>query len=538
MSKKLKKCIAIIMLGTLGLSSPVFAKADVTPSKAKNVIMFITDGTSMNSVTLARWYSEQKTLNMDPYFCGLTRTYPSDAMITDSAPGATAFSTGHKSHTGYIATLPEVNNMPGLKPMEESNKNKPVSTVLEGAKQKGKATGIVSTSETMHATPAAFSSHDTSRSNYDNLSEQQVYMGMDVVLGGGRDFFSKERKDGENLINEIKDAGYTYVTTPEQLKNAKTDKLWGLFADKALAYDLDRDVTKEPSLADMTEKAIETLAKDKDGFFLMVEGSKVDWASHANDPIGVISDVLAFDKAVGVGLEYAKKNQDTVVIVTSDHGNGGISIGNSSLDKGYDIASFDSFMTPLKRAKTTAEGASKLLNADRSNIKEVMLECFGISDLTESEIKAIKEEKKDVTYAMGPVISKRAQIGFTTHGHTGEEVFLAAYAPDNQKPTGLVENIEISQYMANTIGVNLDKLTQTLFVEATEGFKQVGATVKVDQTDKNNSVIVATKDGKELRLPVNKNIAILEGKRSKLSGVVVYIAEKAYVPQDAIDLLK
>ena len=538
MSKKLKKCIAIIMLGTLGLSSPIFAKADVTPSKAKNVIMFITDGTSMNSVTLARWYSEQKALNMDPYFCGLTRTYPSDAMITDSAPGATAFSTGHKSHTGYIATLPEVNNMPGLKPMEESNKNRPVSTVLEGAKQKGKATGIVSTSETMHATPAAFSSHDTSRSNYDNLSEQQVYMGMDVVLGGGRDFFSKERKDGENLINEIKDAGYAYVTTPEQLKNAKTDKLWGLFADKALAYDLDRDVTKEPSLADMTEKAIETLAKDKDGFFLMVEGSKVDWASHANDPIGVISDVLAFDKAVGVGLEYAKKNQDTVVIVTSDHGNGGISIGNSSLDKGYDIASFDSFMTPLKRAKTTAEGASKLLNADRSNIKEVMLECFGISDLTEAEIKAIKEEKKDVTYAMGPVISKRAQIGFTTHGHTGEEVFLAAYAPDNQKPTGLVENIELSQYMANTIGVNLDKLTQTLFVEATEGFKQVGATVKVDQTDKNNSVIVATKDGKELRLPVNKNIAILEGKRSKLSGVVVYIAEKAYVPQDAIDLLK
>lgn len=538
MSKKLKKCIAIILLGTLGLSSTAFAKADVSPSKAKNIIMFITDGTSMNSVTLARWYSEQKQLNMDPYFCGLTRTYPSDAMITDSAPGATAFSTGHKSHTGYIATLPEVNNMPGLKPLAEQDKNRPVSTVLEAAKQKGKATGIVSTSETMHATPAAFSAHDNSRKNYDNLSEQQVYMGMDVVLGGGRDFFAKERKDGENLINEIKNLGYEYVTTPEELKNAKTDKLWGLFADTALAYDLDRDPAKEPSLAEMTEKAIDTLAKDKDGFFLMVEGSKVDWASHANDPVGVISDVLAFDKAVGIGLEYAKNHQDTVVIVTSDHGNGGISIGNSSLDKGYDTASFDSFMKPLKAAKTTAEGAAKLFDKERSNVAEVMLKCFGINDLTEPEIKSIKEAKGDVTYAMGPVISRRAQIGFTTHGHTGEEVFLAAYAPDNQKPTGLVENIEIAEYMANTIGVNLDDLTKQLFVEATEGFKTVDATVKVNQTDKQNPVIVATKNGKELRLPVNKNIAVLNGKTTKLSGVVVYIAGKAYVPQDAIDLLK
>jgi len=118
--------------------------------------------------------------------------------------------------------------------------------------------------------------------------------------------FAKEnRNDKENLIDEIK-KNYQYVTTPDELSNANSGKLWAMFAPSALAYDFDRDPSKEPSIAEMTKKAIELLSQDEDGFFLMVEGSKVDWAAHANDPIGIISDVLAFDEAVGVALDLQK----------------------------------------------------------------------------------------------------------------------------------------------------------------------------------------------------------------------------------------
>ena len=138
-----------------------------------------------------------------------------------------------------------------------------------------------------------------------------------------------------------------------------------------MSYELDREklTPTEPSLENMTEKALNLLSKNNKGFFLMVEGSKIDWASHANDPVGVISDVLAFDKAVEKAIEFAKKDGNTVVIVAADHGNGGLTIGNRDTSKNYDKLPLSAFIDPLKKASLTGEGLETKLNADRSNTK-------------------------------------------------------------------------------------------------------------------------------------------------------------------------
>ncbi|WP_333870115.1 alkaline phosphatase [Desulforamulus putei] len=509
--------------------------------KAKNVIILIPDGMTVAGTTLARWYQGGTPLAMDEMACGLVRTYSADAPIADSAPAGTAFATGHKSHTGYVGVLPDAANMPGLAPIAKGDEKKPVATILEAAKLAGKATGLVATSEIMHATPAAFSSHFPSRKNYDDLSEQQVYNRIDVVLGAGSKFLSPEgRKDKTDLISIIKNLGYDYVTTPEAMKNSKSDKIWGMFSPTNLSYDMDRNPAEQPSLAEMTAKAIEVLSKDKDGFFLMVEGSKIDWAAHANDPIGVISDILAFDKAVKTALDFAKKNRDTVVIAVTDHGNGGISIGDRATTKTYDEEPLSAFIAPLKKAKLTGEGLESKFNANRSNIKEVMATYFGITDLTEEEIKTIKEAKAgSMNYAVGPIISKRAHIGWTTGGHTGEDVVLYVYAPGSvERPTGVIENTDVARYMEKVLGVSLDEVTKKLFVDAKAAFEAKGAKVeKVDDGNGNFSLVV-TKGSTKVELPFNTNIAIVDGKKVEMSGLTVDNGVKTYVPSEAVNLIK
>jgi alkaline phosphatase len=540
-----KRLISAIMALVITLAVPVSVSAvgiDEVKADApvKNVILMIPDGMSTDVVTLTRWYNGGTALNLDSMASGLVRTYSSDAPIADSAPAGTAMATGFKSHTGYIGVLPDVNTMPGLSSLDPSQKRAPVATILEAAQLEGMATGIISTSEIMHATPAAFSSHYASRKAYDILSMQQVYQEMDVVLGAGTAYFSEAgRKDGNDMLSVIRE-NYQFVDTKEEFDAVTSGKLWGLFSDTALSYDFDRDPAKEPSLAEMTQKAIDILSQDQDGFFLMVEGSKIDWAAHANDPIGLISDCLAFDEAVGAALSFAKKDGETVVISATDHGNSGISIGSTATSGNYDKLPLSAFLDPLKKAVLTGEGLEKVLNADRSNVTEVMAKYFGITDLTEEEIKAIQATKNgSMNYTVGPMIAKRANIGFTTGGHTGEDVTLYVYAPTGvDQLTGTVENTDIAHYMEKILDISLEEATKNLFVPARKAFEAKGATVRFDATDKANPVIVVSKGEIEIKIWVNTSIASVNGAEKKLDGVTVFDGTNTcYVPQSAVDLL-
>lgn len=541
-----KKMIGVTLAGTLAVGSLGFTanigkvEAKKDQAQAKNVIVLVMDGVSSSTTTLARWYKGEP-LAMDEILSGGVRTYSAESAITDSAPAGTAMATGNKSNDKLVGVLPETVNSPGVDPSLAKNAYKPVANVLEGAKSIGKATGIISTSEIQHATPAAFSSHVSHRSEYDNIAEQQLYQEMDVVLGGGKDSLlpgqaKNNRKDGENLIEVAEEKGYDLVETRDELMKSKSSKLWGAFAPAALAYDMDRATTNpnEPTLAEMTKKGISTLSKDKDGFFLMVEGSKPDWAAHANDPIGMISDTLAFDAAVKEALEYAKKDKNTMIIALSDHGNSGISIGNKNTSSSYPSIPVADYIDPLKKSKMTLEGALKQLKPDQSNKLEVAA-LYGIDSPSADETKAINESA-NLGKTLVELLANRANIGFTSGGHTGEDLFMYSYGPG--KPEGLVENTDIALKAASAMGFDLKKLDEKMFVNAETAFKAIGAKIKDDRSDANNPVFIVQKGKTTAEFPVNKNIVILNGKEIELDGVTIQTKESFHLSKEAVELVK
>lgn len=552
--KKAKKLAVAALAGTLLVSSAAtMIQTDMAEAEAKekgnkkdptNVIMLVMDGSSDNVSTLSRWYKGE-SLALDEILTGGARTYSAESAITDSAPAATALATGHKSNSGYVGVLPSSVTTPGAEQIKEEDAFKPVANVLEGAKQSGRATGIVSTSEIQHATPAGFSSHVTSRSNYDDIAEQQVYQGIDVVLGGGLNSLKETRKDGENLLEVLEEQNYELVTTREELLKTNADKIWGSFAPAALAYDFDREHTKaeEPTLADMTKKAIDTLNKDKDGFFLMVEGSKIDWAAHANDAVGMISDFLAFDDAVKEALEFAKKDKNTLVIAVTDHGNSGITMGNIATTGTYDTTPVSAYIDPLKEATMTVEGALSFLKEDKSNLEEVAA-LYGLKNLTDKERTALETSEK-LAATMVKLLAERANIGYTTGGHTGDDVFLYAYGPN--KPTGLVENTDLANIMAETMGFKLDQLTSSLYIDAKPALEKKGFKVTIDQSDSNNPVLVAQKGNTTYEMPENKNTVLskttgkdgkTEAKQHTVPYVTVYNDNSFYISEEALKYMK
>ncbi|MFB6732174.1 alkaline phosphatase [Bacillus mobilis] len=537
----------LLLVGTITLSMlcsesmmnyhSVEAKVKKVERQPKNIIIMVMDGTSSSATTLARLY-KGKPLALDEMVTGGVRTYSAESAITDSAPAATALATGNKSNSGYVGVLPSIVSSPGLKPIKEEDKLRPVANVLEGAKRTGRATGIVATAEIQHATPAGFSAHHVNRKRFDVIAEQQVYQNIDVILGGGKAaLLPIKRKDGEDLVKVIHDKGYDFVETKNALLNSKSKKIWGSFSHNALAFDMDREATnpEQPTLSQMTEKAIQTLSKDKDGFFLFVEGSKPDWAAHVNDPIGMISDVLAFDQAVAKALQFAKNDENTLLIALTDHGNSGISIGNMNTTKGYNTTPISAYIDPLKKAKMTLEGTTNKLKSDLSNVEDVA-KLYGLDNLTYDEKERVKAAKKksDVGPILTTLLANRANIGFTTGGHTGEDVFLYSYGP--QKPYGLIQNTDIAKTMAKAMGFNLEEVTNNLFVESESAFKQNGATVTIDNTDTANPVLIVKRNHVKTQLFVNKNIIRIKNKEYELGSVVVESNGKFYVPEEAIRL--
>ncbi|MBF0203887.1 MAG: alkaline phosphatase [Desulfamplus sp.] len=514
----------------------------------KNVIILMTDGTGSTHTTLTRWY-KGSNMALDEMNVGAVRTYGSNSIITDSAPAATAFATGHKSEDKFVGVLPSKTTIPGLEQIAEDLKYKPVATVLEGARVLGRSTGLVATSNIQHASPAAYSSHWHARSNYTEIAEQQVYQNIDVVFGAGKKYLLPEseggaRKDGENLISVLKSNGYSFVETRDEMLNLNNvSKVWGMFADDAMAYEFDRPTLKpnEPSLEEMTQKAIEILSKNQNGFFLFVEASKVDWASHPNDPIGVISDVLAFDAAAKVALDFAKKDQNTLILAFSDHGNGGMSIGSKKSDDTYSSTPVESLIAPLKKASLTGEGLEAMIAGDltEDNIKAKVAQYYGIEDLTAEEIEAIKNHKKgSLNSVVGPMISNRSLIGWTTNGHTGEDLFFYYYGLNSA--LRVIENSDIALGTALFMGFSLDGVDKRLFVESEELFKPIGASVSIDKSDANNMCLVVNKGSKTAKIPFAKNIMEIGDSKCEMEGVTVYAEKtgKVYLPSQALTLFE
>ncbi len=543
-----QKCFTwLLVVGFTIVMIPSAVLASPDPVQAKNVIVLMTDGTGATHTALTRWY-KGTSLPQDDLIVGGVRTYGADSIITDSAPAASAFATGHKTDDKFISVLPARTTIPGLPQISDDLLYKPVASVLEGAKLKGKSAGLVATSNIQHASPAAYSAHWPDRSKYEEIAEQQVYLNIDVVFGGGKQYLIPKdqggtRLDGENMFDILKTKGYGLVDNRTEMMNFKGSKVWGMFAKDAMDYEMDRKSLhpEQPSLAEMTKKAIEVLSQNPKGFFLFVEASKVDWASHANDPIGVISDSLAYADAIQVALDFAKKDGNTTILCFADHSNGGMSIGSKKSDKTYSSTPLEQLVNPLKKASLTGEGEEMMLNGNllESNIHYVVEQYYGVNDLTAAEVQAIhKAPKGTMNAVLGPIISNRSIVGWTTTGHSGEDVFLYAYGPT--KVSGLIENNQLAYICANTLGYDLDQADRNLFTEASSAFAAIGATISIDKTDPENMVLVIKKGLKRAEMPFSKNTITINGKTHEMTGITVYAPKtgKVYIPKQAVELAK
>ncbi|MCU0292031.1 MAG: alkaline phosphatase, partial [Thermoanaerobaculaceae bacterium] len=505
MLKMLRITAAITLVAVMAVAAPAGA---TTPS-FKNIIVLVPDGCGSPQTTIARWF-KGAPLALDQMNLAGVRTYGAESIITDSAPAATAFACGYKTSDKFIGMLPDAVTIPGIPASTTETKARPVASVLEGAKLHGKATGIIATSQIQHATPAGFSAHTPNRSDYNDIAEQQVYQGIDVVLGGGKQHLlpvsaGGTRTDNENLVEVLKARGYAFVGTRDEMLASTATRLWGAFAADDMAYDWDRPVVAptEPSLAEMTSKAIDVLSGNPLGFFLFIEGSKVDWTNHANDPAGMLSDMLAFDDAVKVALDFARDDGDTLVLAFADHNTGGLSLGSSATSSTYSKLPLTALIEPLKAATITGEGVAKVLAGDRSEprVREALVR-YGISTPTAEELAAVIAAKDaDMNYVVGPMLSRRSTIAWTTTGHTGEDLFLYHYGLD--EPMGMLENTDIAHLCAAALGFELDEVSRVLFQRADEAFLEAGATMTVSSTDPANKVLVVQRGWTKLEIPVS-----------------------------------
>ena len=540
--------LIVLLSGFFRAGSALFAQG-IGPERkpVKNLIILIADGAAAEQYTLARWFKGEP-LALDRMLAGAVQTHSADSVVTDSAAAATAFATGHRTCNGFVGVGPAGPPLPGVPPPGPDHSGRPLATVLEGAKLLGKATGIVVTCRVTHATPAGFYAHVPSRSLENDIMEQGVYQNLDVMLGGGRRHLlpllkGGRRTDGENLTAVLRERGYILVRDAEELRQVKSGKVFGLFADNHLEPEIDRTryAPQQPTLEDMTRKAIELLSQDPDGFFLLVEGSQVDWACHANDPAHLLSDLLMFDRAVQAALDFAGQDGNTLVVALSDHNCGGLTIGNRATNGIYGHLSPDALLEPLRRMKLSARGLCRELGADPSpaKIREVVEKFWGIrpSDNEAGEILALARKYGGHPQdAFGEVICpKYTAIGWTTHGHCGGDVPLFAFGP--RRPEGLLEAPAVGRACAQALGLSLEQLNARLFQDADKVLP--GGRVAVDRSEPENPVVQITLPGKVAELPVNKNLLRLNGKTISLEGVVVYAPDtgKAYIPLEAVHRL-
>jgi alkaline phosphatase len=209
-------------------------------------------------------------------------------------------------------------------------------SITEIAHRNGMSTGVLSTSTVTHATPASFVAHNPDRGNYEDIALDFLKGTVDVFIGGGEDNF-RNRADGKDLTVDLKAHGYDVVYTIEDLKASKSAKIAGLLAKEHMPTILEG---RNGALEAMVRKATETLSQDKDGFFLMVEGSMIDWGAHENNIDYTLSEMNDLDKAVGAALEFAKANRETLIVVTADHETGGLTIPAGNLNDGEITVNF------------------------------------------------------------------------------------------------------------------------------------------------------------------------------------------------------
>jgi alkaline phosphatase len=437
------------------IATPTIPAFSDKNKKAKNIILLVSDGMSTGTLNMADMYLSRKNgvgsnwlqLYRDNRVSrALMDTASASSIVTDSAAASSAWGGGFRVKNGALNVGPDgTAHLP----------------IWQKFKKAGKMAGCVTTVPITHATPAGFCVNSKSRNSQDDIASQYLSLGFDVMMGGGQKYFdSATRKDQKDMFAAFKSKGYQVAKTRSEMMQTSNDQpILGVFDVDALPYEIDRRADSKlqqsiPSLAEMTEKAIKRMKNNPNGFVLQVEAGKVDWAAHANDIGGLLFDQVAFDEAVKVAIDFAEQDKNTLVIITTDHGNAnpGVIYGKNANDN------FDSIQ---KYTHTNEYILNKIdSNSTLSQVKEVIDFSNG-STISEEDAKTVlgyydglhKEEGGLYNYKKLPYKSfaemqqKSNSVGWISMDHSADYVELVLFGPGSELLKPFIKNTDLHYLM-------------------------------------------------------------------------------------------
>lgn len=457
-------------LSSLALGSGVLSGTTKNITKksafgdAKNVIFLVTDGMSSGTMALADLVKQsqfgEKTHWIQlyesdrEYHRGLMDMASLSSNVTDSSAAASSWGSGHRINNGAVNWGPN---------------SEEYKTICEIFRDAGKATGLITTARITHATPAGFGINMSSRNMEDEIAAQYAERNFDVLMGGGdRHFSPSKRQDGRDLYSEFENTGYTVVKDKTQLSRAtRNSKLLGIFSDSHVPYTVDHKTIPQlqnnvPTLAEMTTAALERLEKNTDGFIIQIEGARVDHAAHGNDAAGLVYDQIAFDDAIKVVMDYTEGRDDTLVILTTDHGNS--NPGLSGMGDGYGDSPeclttlFDykhSFEWMYDELGTGSPSASQIREVVEAATQTVITqeEAVMVEQAFKGDFKAPFRYRESVGAVLSGVLANYNGIYFMSTNHTGDYVEIAAWGPGSDRIPIFVRNTDLFDLMVDMADV-------------------------------------------------------------------------------------
>lgn len=436
-------------------------KEEFKGKKAQNIIYLVSDGMSIGTLNMADIYSRRKLGKASNWISlyenqlvqrGLMDMASLNSIVTDSAAASSSWGGGHRVNNGSLNTGPN---------------GEEYLPILQKFKKAGKKVGCVTTVPITHATPAGFSIYTKSRNSQEDIAVLYSEIGFDVMMGGGHQYFDAEkRKDKKDMYSVFKNKGYTVARNKSEMLSAPKNKpLLGTFSDEALPYSSDQNSDEQlkkeiPTLAEMTAKAIEQMKDHKNGFVMQVEAGKVDWSAHANDISALLYDQLAFDDAVKVAIDFARKDGNTLVVITTDHGNAnpGLIYGKKTNDN------FDRIQNFTQTNEWILQGIT--INNNEKFVKERIAEAnagINITDAQASEILTYYKaaQKEDGIYnprhlpfkLLSEIQKNYTSVGWISMDHSADYVEMAMYGPGSELMKPFMKNTEMHTFLLNVAQV-------------------------------------------------------------------------------------
>lgn len=492
----MKKLIVLsVLLATLSGCGVTTTAGDVNSAKPKYVLFFIGDGMGVAQRTLAEYYQDyngedELEMNHLPEI-GMYSNKSNNSYIPDSAATATAMSAGKTTNNGQIATEPlDDNQLTAENAEQEAKTIQDVDTeqdemvnLGDGLHAAGIPVGVITTTRITHATPAAFTSHSNDRDNESLIASEQLDFEPELLAGGGTSYLipqdqaGSKRSDDRDLISEYEQKGYTYFddleTFDNEVANTNTPVI-ATFNDSHLDYEIDTP-DDAPGLSEMTEASIDYMYNNyQDGFFMMIEGGRIDQAAHANDAPTMLQETLEFEAAIQEGLEFYEEHADeTLVLVGADHETGGLGLGNDS-DYYLNLGTLDDYNGS---SESMLQGYYQQ-GMDHQEAIDFIENKYGLTNLTDEETKSLDDvmTRMDNTTpdpqngyvgifyddygaydplatVVNQITAERANIGFTTHAHTATFVEASAIGVGAENFDGMFTNEDIGLTLADLLGV-------------------------------------------------------------------------------------